>query len=133
VIVPILIAATLALMAVADLLIVISGLFYIAGKGDGQAALLGIQVGFWTGLCLTCAFVALSIYAIRLEGVIYFTWMIVCFVASLFLIGVSGLVALPTPWRFLAPFACVIGALVLLEWLVKFRLLFVFGAELDFD
>jgi hypothetical protein len=58
VIVPILLAATLALMAVADLLIVISGLFYFAGKGGGQVALLGIQVGFWTGLCLTCAFVA---------------------------------------------------------------------------
>jgi hypothetical protein len=133
-IVPVLLAATLALMAVVDLLIVISGLFYVAGKGDGQVALLGIQVGFWTGLCLTCAFVALCIYAIRSEGeVIYFTWMIVCFVVSLFLIGVSGLVALPTPWRFLAPFACVVGALVLLEWLVEFRLLFVFGAELDFD
>jgi hypothetical protein len=123
VIVPILIAATLALMAVAGLLIVISGLFYIAGKGGGQVALLGIQVGFWAGLCLVCAFVALSVYAIRSEGeiIIYFTWMIVCFVGSLFLIGVSGLVALPTPWRFLAPFACVVGALVLLEWLVKYR------------
>jgi hypothetical protein len=76
VIVPIFIAATLALMAVADLLIVISGLFYIAGKGGGQGALLGIQVGFWTGLCFTCAFVALSIYAIRSEGeIIYLTWM----------------------------------------------------------
>jgi hypothetical protein len=122
VIVPILIAATLTLMAVADLLIVISGLFYIAGRGGGRVALLGIQVGFWTDLCLTCAFVALSIYAIRSEGeIIYLTWMIVCFVASLFLIGVSGLVALPTPWRFLASFACVVGALVLLEWLFKFR------------
>ena len=58
VIVPILIAATLTLMAVADLLIVISGLFYIAGKGGGQGVLLGIQVGFWTGLCSICAFVA---------------------------------------------------------------------------
>jgi hypothetical protein len=123
VIVPILIAATLTLMAVADLLIVISGLFYIAGRGGGQGALLGIRAGFWTGLCLICAFVALSIYAIRSEGeiIVYLTWMIVCFVASLFLIGISGFVALPAPWRFLAPFACVVGALVLLEWLFKFR------------
>ncbi len=48
---------TLAIIGVV-LLIVISGLFYIAGKGGGQGVLLGIQVGFWTGLCSICAFVA---------------------------------------------------------------------------
>jgi hypothetical protein len=43
VIVPILIAATLALMAVADLLIVISGLFYIAGKAKVKEPCLAFR------------------------------------------------------------------------------------------
>lgn len=114
-----LIAVTLVLMGITDLVAIVLSTFYVFSQPS--AILAGLKLIFWANLVLLLLFSIFSFYAIRSSGVHYFVWMIVCLAITLVLEGGTGLAILPFPWRYISPALSILGIVVLTEWWFKFR------------